>query len=132
SANTGVVSPPEQVFQQGADARIPLSKVNDGKLHFFAYNAASGPVRFLTIKLASGKLGVAFDACQICGSKGYFQDGPQVICRNCTAAINPSSIGQSGGCNPIEIRSTVEGDNIVVSASDLDGGSAYFPSSGQK
>jgi high-affinity iron transporter len=132
SANTGAVSPPEQVFQQGTDARIPLSRVNDGRMHFFAYNAATGPVRFLIIKLDSGKIGVAFDACQICGSKGYFQDGPQVICRNCTAAINPSSIGQSGGCNPIEIKSTVEGDTIVVSASELDGGSKYFSPSGQK
>ena len=126
SANRGAVAPPERVFQQGEDARIPVSKVNDGKLHLFAYNASGQTVRFLMIKLDSGKMGVAFDACQICGAKGYFQDGSQVICRNCTAAINPASIGQSGGCNPIEVKSKIDGPDIVVAASDLDAGAAYF------
>ena len=132
SANNGAVAPPEQVFPQGVTVRVPISKVNDGKLHVFAYSSGGQTVHFIMIKLDSGRIGVAFDACQICGDKGYYQDGPQVICRNCTAAINPASIGQSGGCNPIEVKSKVDGQDIVVEPTDLGDGAKYFTSTGEK
>jgi high-affinity iron transporter len=132
SAGNSIISPPEQVFDPGRDVRVAVSKVDDGKLHRFAYTAAGRTVRFIMIKLESGKIGVAFDACQICGDKGYFQDGPQIICKNCTAAINPASIGQSGGCNPIEVKSKVEGPDIVVAAADLDDGARFFTTPVQK
>ena len=132
SANSGAMAPPEQVFQQGAQVRLPLARVNDGKLHMFAYNAGDRTVRFIMMKLDSGKIGVAFDACQICGDKGYYQEGPQIICRNCTAAINPASIGQSGGCNPIELQSKIEGQDVVVDPGELDAGAKYFVTPAQK
>src|SRR5215831_17386369 len=88
SENAQALSPPEKVFDKGSDVRVPVSQVSDGKLHRFAYNAGASPVRFIIFKVDSGRYGVGFDACQICGDKGYFQQGQQVICKNCTAAIN--------------------------------------------
>src|SRR5260370_25978253 len=73
SENAQSLSPREKLFDKGVDARIPTSRVNDGKLHRFAYNAGPSPVRFIIVKLDSDRYGVAFDACQICGDKGYFQ-----------------------------------------------------------
>ncbi|HKV42937.1 MAG TPA: Fe-S-containing protein [Blastocatellia bacterium] len=133
SASSIPSNPPEQVFEHGKEARIAISKVDDGKLHLFAYDASGKTVRFLIMKLASGKMGVAFDACQICGDKGYYQDGQQIICKNCVAAINPASIGQGGGCNPIELSSKVESQEVIIQASDLDDGARFFtPSPTQK
>jgi FTR1 family protein len=129
SAGATPTTPPEQVFKGGQQVSIPVSRVNDGKLHFFAYTPADGgTVRFLLIKLDSGKIGVALDACQICGDKGYYQQGQQIICRNCTAAINPASIGQSGGCNPIELDARQDADEITIQASALDASMRFFTS----
>jgi len=129
SASTNPITPPEHVFKAGQQISIPLSSVDDGKLHHFAYtSAAGGTVRFILMKVDSGRIGVALDACQICGDKGYYQQGQQIICRNCTAAINPASIGQSGGCNPIELSAQQDGQVITIQASDLDASARLFAS----
>ena len=126
SSNTGAIEPPEQVFKQGLDVRVPVSQVNDGKLHRFGYVAGEKVVRFLLVSRGPSSIAVGLDACQICGDKGYYQQGEDVICRNCTAPINRASIGQSGGCNPVPLRFKVEDQNIVIAAADLDGGATYF------
>jgi len=121
--------PPEQEFKIGQPVDIAVSRVDDGKLHHFQYTTAAGAaVRFILMRLDSGKIGVALDACQICGDKGYYQQGQQIICRNCTAAINPASIGQSGGCNPIELNAKQDGQEIIIQPSDLDASARFFAS----
>jgi uncharacterized membrane protein len=69
---------------------------------------------------------VAFDACEICGNQGYYQKGPNVICKNCASAINIPTIGQTGGCNPRPLPSRVDGDQLVIPADKLLAGSKYF------
>lgn len=128
SINAGTLSPPEDVFVQGSDVTIPLSAVDDGNLHRFAYEVNGGQLRFIVIKLETGELGVAFDACPICGDLGYFQIGRDVVCKNCTAAINPVSIGQPGGCNPIPLPSTSEDGKLHISHIELENGAGYFKS----
>ena len=49
-----------------------------------------------------------------------------MICKNCMAAINPVSIGQSGGCNPIDLKSQAAGSEILIRAADLESGAQYF------
>jgi FTR1 family protein len=127
SAGTTPTTPPEQTFKAGEQVSLPVSRVDDGKLHHFSYMTAEGAtVRFILIKLDSGKIGVALDACEICGDKGYYQQGQQIICRNCTAAINPASIGQSGGCNPIELNAKQDGQGIIIQPADLDASARFF------
>jgi len=76
-------------------------------------------IRFLVIHRQNGDFATALDACQICGASGYRQEGQNVICRNCGAAIYIPSIGQSGGCNPIAVTSRVEGGEVIVDLSAL-------------
>lgn len=126
SMNANELSPPEVVFETGSDIRIPVAQVDDGKLHRFAYDGGGKLVRFIMIRLPNRAIGVALDACQICGDKGYFQQGEDVICKNCTAAVNPVSIGESGGCNPIPLKSTVEDGAIVIPVREIEEGAVYF------
>jgi FTR1 family protein len=126
SMNANELSPPEIVFNRGTEIRVPVSQVDDGKLHRFAYQAGDNLVRFIMIKLPTGTIGVGLDACQICGDKGYFQQGEDVICKNCTAAVNPVSIGESGGCNPIPLESSVIDGAIVVPPGRIEEGAVYF------
>ncbi len=109
-------APPEarDIAAQGDVVRIPMADVSDGTLHFFNADAAGTSYRFIVIRKPGGEFGVALDACLICGPKGYRQDGLNVICRNCDAAIYIPSIGDAGGCNPIGLPSRTEGGEIVV------------------
>jgi high-affinity iron transporter len=102
----------------GNVVRIPVSEVQDGSLHLYTVNAGNQSLRFLIIKKPNG-YGTALDACRICGAEGYRQDGQNVICRHCGAAIYVPSIGDQGGCNPIGVPSRADGADLVIDISSL-------------
>jgi high-affinity iron transporter len=37
----------------------------------------------------------------------------------CASPLNPASMGQPGGCNPIPLKSTTANGQIVIAAADL-------------
>jgi len=104
---------------QGSQVRIPLTDLNDSNLHFYSVDLRGSVIRFLVIRKRNGDYGAALDACQICGAQGYRQEGSNIICRNCAAAIYIPSIGESGGCNPIGVKSHVGSGEVVVDLSAL-------------
>jgi high-affinity iron transporter len=106
------------VIAVGNVVRIPVSEVQDGSLHLYTVNAGNQSLRFLIIKKPNG-YGTALDACRICGAEGYRQDGQNVICRHCGAAIYVPSIGDQGGCNPIGVPSRADGADLVIDISSL-------------
>jgi FTR1 family protein len=114
-------SPPDAktVTAQGGVVSIPVSDVADGKLHFFSLDAEGKVIRFLVIRKPDGRYATALDACMICGPIGYYQDGQNVICRNCAAPIYIPSIGETGGCNPITFPSQQDGGTISFQISSL-------------
>jgi high-affinity iron transporter len=102
----------------GNEVRIPVSDVQDGKMHLFTISAGGQSLRFMIIKKPNG-YGTALDACRICGAEGYRQDGQNVVCRHCGSAIYVPTIGEAGGCNPIGVPSHVEGSDLVLDVSSL-------------
>jgi high-affinity iron transporter len=112
-------SPARTLIAQDNLVRIPLSDLTDSSLHFYTADVDGSAIRFLVIHKLNGDYAAALDACQICGTAGYRQEGQSVICRNCGAAIYIPSIGQSGGCNPISVKSRVEGGEVIVDLSAL-------------
>jgi high-affinity iron transporter len=113
------------------EVRIPLSEVQDGSLHLFTVTIDGQSLRFLIIKKPNGKkpndFGAALDACRICGAEGYRQDGQNVICRHCGSAINVPTIGEQGGCNPINVPSRTDGPDLVMDLSALSHAMAEIP-----
>ncbi|MBX4133376.1 DUF2318 domain-containing protein [Frischella sp. Ac48] len=94
---------------------IPLTKVNDSKLHRFGYTTQDGTiVRFIIIKKSENAYGVGLDACDICGASGYYQRGDQVVCSLCDVVMNIATIGFPGGCNPVPLKFQVNDGNIVI------------------
>ncbi|MBI1984410.1 MAG: DUF2318 domain-containing protein, partial [Acidobacteria bacterium] len=83
-------------------------------------------VRFIAVQDGSGTVRAGLDACLICGVQGYYQDGVNVICRNCAAAIYVPTIGMAGGCNPIHIDYRVEGEALIIAESALAAAAEYF------
>src|ERR1700676_2466896 len=100
------------------EVRVALSQVDDGKLHLFSVNVANQSLRFMIIKKPNG-YGTALDACRICGAEGYRQDGQNVVCRHCGSAIYVPSVGDQGGCNPINVASHIDGSDMVMDLSSL-------------
>lgn len=108
----------QAVDPAGNLAHIPLSTVQDGKMHLFTIDAAGQSLRFMVIKKPDG-FAAALDACRICGAEGYRQDGQNVVCRHCGSAIYIPTIGSAGGCNPIGVASRVEGGDLVLDVTAL-------------
>ena len=98
---------------------VPKASVADGDLHRYQANVNGTEIRFLLYRKPNGEVVSVHDACGICGPVGFYKNGNDIICKNCSAPINGQSMGQPGGCNPIPLKSTVIGDNIVITANDL-------------
>src|SRR5579875_2234970 len=116
---TNAQSPATILHAQNGEVRVPLTQVRDTKMHFYTADVNNTAVRFFIIHESSGDYVVALDACQICGWAGYRQEGQNVVCRNCGSAIYIPSIGQKGGCNPIPVKASVAGNNVVIDLSAL-------------
>lgn len=114
------------------EVRIPIGQVDDYNLHAFEMNRSGSPnkaprVRWIVIrKPASAAYGVGLDACDVCGSAGYFQRGDTVVCKRCDVVMNTNTIGLAGGCNPIPLNFRVEGGYIVIPMADLIAGEKEF------
>ncbi len=117
---------PRRLSPPGGRVKIEKSGLEDGKLRKFAYASDGTDIRFFLVRRTDGKLACAFDACTICGPKGYRQDGEDVICRNCGAPINIDTIGMGGGCNPIPLAYAEDETYVVVGTEDLLAGKRLF------
>lgn len=121
------LSPPEPFELEGDHAVVQLARVDDGHLHRFAYRAADGTeVRFIVIRKNDVSYGVALDACDVCGSTGYYEDRGKVICKLCDVVMNINTIGFRGGCNPIPLEHTVADGRILVAVRDLEEAAGVF------
>ncbi|MBI4788910.1 MAG: DUF2318 domain-containing protein [Chloroflexi bacterium] len=98
---------------------IALDQVSDGEMRKYFYSSDGIGIRFFVIRRSDGSIAAALDACGICPAKGYRREGDIVICRNCDAPINLDTIGEPGGCNPLPLTATIEGNEIVVSTAEL-------------
>jgi uncharacterized membrane protein len=127
SRTAHAISPPERVSIQNGEAQIATSLLTDHALHHFVIAVRGTEVRVIAILDSSGTVRVGLDACMICGHQGYYQDGKNVICRNCGAVIYVPTIGQAGGCNPMHIEYRVEGDSLRIAATALAEAAKYFP-----
>jgi high-affinity iron transporter len=103
----------------GGLVRVPIAEVSDANLHVYSVDANGTSVRFMVIRKPNGSWGTALDACLICGTAGYRQEGSNVICRNCASAIYIPTIGEAGGCNPVGVPSHAENGSLVIDISTL-------------
>ena len=114
----------------GTDIVIPISDAANGQARFFDYTATdTRPVRFFVIKSSDGVYRAAIDACDVCfaGKKGYHQEGDNMICNKCGREFPSALVNEvSGGCNPIGLPRAVEGDKLVIKASELENRKSYF------
>jgi high-affinity iron transporter len=120
------LSPATEVTFTNGKISIPLSQVSGGDLHRFQSNENGTEIRFWLYQKPDGKIATVFDACEICGAKGFYKNGNRILCKNCSAPINPQSLGMEGGCNPVPLKSVQTADSIILEEADIAGGSRVF------
>jgi FTR1 family protein len=118
------LSPTTSVTLVGSQVTVPTADVNDDKLHRYGVHiedskGGSVEVRFLLFRKPDGNVVSVADACQICGPVGFYIGSQGITCKMCASPLNAASMGQPGGCNPIPLKSTVGGGQVVIQAADL-------------
>ncbi|MCU1284422.1 MAG: iron permease [Acidobacteriales bacterium] len=118
-STTSLSTATDVTFSNGR-VSIAVSDMQPGELRRYAAQLHGQPVRFLIYKKPNGKIATVMDACSICGSVGFYNNGAQgITCKNCNAPINPQTVGEGGGCNPIPLVADVSGDSVTVSELEL-------------
>ena len=84
-------------------------------------------VRFWLYQKPDGKIATVLDACEICGSVGFYKGTTGVVCKNCAAPINPQSVGMPGGCNPIPLKAETTADAVIIKEADVAAASRVLP-----
>ena len=107
----------------------PVSQVNDGKAHFYSYDAGGTTVKYFVLADKNGKVRAALDACEVCFAqkKGYHQEGDAMVCNNCGKVFPSDQINViTGGCNPIPLDKTISGGQLTITSDSLAQGVQYF------
>jgi high-affinity iron transporter len=117
--SVSALSPATEVTFSNGSITIPLAQVSDGDLHRYASRAGGTQIRFLLYQKPDSKVVAVFDACEICGSVGFYKGPSGLVCKNCASPINSQSVGTPGGCNPVPLTSSISGDAIVIHEADL-------------
>ena len=111
------------------DIKIALSDLSN-TAKFFDYRTTDNrSMRFFVIKSSDGVYRAALDACDTCyhAKKGYHQEGDDMICNNCGLHFHSAQINEvHGGCNPVGLPRTVEGNQLIIKANELDSRAGYF------
>jgi len=120
----------EKVKASGGVVSIPVSKLSDGKVHFYRFDDGGKEITFFAVKAADGSYKTAFDACDACykSKKGYEQQGDKMNCKNCNQKFAIGRLGPNatGGCNPGYLPQQQAGGNLTVRVEDLKAGAHYF------
>jgi len=109
---------------------IPLSEVGTNA-GFYTYDSGGTAVRFFAARGTDGSVRVATDACDVCyqSHKGYHQSGTEMQCNNCGKVFSIDHIGTkntAGGCWPSYLPIKLNGGDVLVNKSDLDGKAYMF------
>jgi high-affinity iron transporter len=116
----------------GSEVTLPTANINDDKLHRFGVHVPfetqdahghattqSVEIRFVLYKKPDGNIVSVADACSICGPVGFYIGSQGITCKMCASPLNPASMGQPGGCNPIPLKSTTTDGQLTIGAADL-------------
>lgn len=108
---------------------IPVSEVNDGKVHFFTYKKSGKRINFFVRTDGTGKLSAYFDACYICykKKKGYHVEGTDLICNECKLKFRISDeVWENKDCSPILLKSKLGNNSLTIKTEDIEKGSKLF------
>ncbi len=114
--------------QDGA-LHFPAAELADGKARFYRFQGKTAEVDFFLVQSHDGVIRAAFDTCDVCykARKGYRQEGEDMVCNNCDQHFRTDMVNVlKGGCNPAPLDRQKVGQDIIISANDIERGANYF------
>lgn len=123
---TGLSPATELAFDKDGRVTIAIADLAMGELRRYSVDANGTKVRFLLYRKPDNTVATVFDACQICGGVGFYKGASGLVCKNCASPVNPQSVGEPGGCNPLPLRSIQNGGSVVITSTDLAQQAAQF------
>lgn len=108
---------------------VSVKDLGDGGAHYYSLAAGGKDVRFFLIRASDGTVRAALDACTACyrAKLGYSRKDDTMICNNCGMAFRSTDVGViSGGCSPIPVNRTVDGQTVTIQAKEIEAGAKYF------
>ncbi len=109
--------------------KIPLDSITN-EMQKFTYDSNGVEISYFVVKDSNNNVKTAFDACDVCGgSKGYRQEGNNVVCNKCGLKFAISELGtknKGSGCWPSHLNHEIEDENIIIRTSDLEAGAFRF------
>jgi uncharacterized membrane protein len=118
------------VTPDGDNVKLPLKEVDDGGVHFYTYKHNEKNINFLVRTDAKGRLHTHFDACYACFKYklGFRVEGTAILCIACSLkySLAEETWAFIGPCAPINLRSVVKGDFLVIKVSRLEKGKKLF------
>ena len=118
------------VVPEAERVNIRLAAVNNGGVHFFTYKHGGKNINFFVRTDGTGKLQAHFDACYSCFKYklGYVREGNQVVCIACRIGYDLDDVvwDYVGACAPINLKSRIAGDHLVIKRSWLEKGKRFF------
>ena len=109
---------------------IPLNDISDGKVHFYTYKKSGKHINFFIRTDGKGTVSSYYDACFTCykKKKGYRQEGSVIICNECSMkfSLADEKWEEKDGCNPIYLKSIIEGNNIIIDTAVIEKGAKLF------
>jgi uncharacterized membrane protein len=118
------------VEAKDGEIRIPVSGVNDGKVHFYTYKNSGKRINFFVRTDGAGRLSTYFDACFTCYKyrKGYRCEGTDLICNECNEKFRLADERWENekGCSPIGLTSSIGKDFIIIKTGDIERGARLF------
>ena len=124
--------PPQypEVLAQGNGIHIPVSQVNDGKVHFFAFKYEDKGINFLVRTDRKGNLRTHYDACYSCYKykRGFRVTGNKILCIACglTYDLGEEEWDFIGPCSPIPLKSRIRGEDLVIHVERIKRGKKLF------
>lgn len=134
SASTAIAKTPYIPSGTASQITYPVAMFQDGQALHFEHKGDGVTVKYFILKSSDGIIRAAFDACDVCwaAGKGYYQDGDNMVCRNCSRRFASVRVNEvKGGCNPAPLNRTVEGDQLVIQVKDILDGKQFFNLSGK-
>ena len=113
----------------GKSVKIPLSELSD-QAKFYTLDDNGVEINYFVVLGSDGEPRTAFDGCDVCGgSKGYRQDGTDIVCNNCGKVFRIDGLGTKNrgtGGWPSYLPHTIEDNQLVIQISDIQKGRAQF------
>ena len=107
------------------DGNLQVAQTSLGdQVAFIDYDSNGTAMQVMLYKDADGTVHGALNTCQVCAGSPYAyfeQEGNEVVCQNCGNHFAAEAIGDvHGGCNPVPLELSEDGDQILIETASLD------------